>query len=79
MTSVPLNEVKDDLSGYIRKAAQDPIVVTRHGKPAAVIIGFDQEDDWLDYRLEHDERFLSRVAAAREDIRTGRWKKLEDL
>ena len=79
MKTVPLNEVKDDLSGYIRKAAQNPIVVTRHGKPAAVIIGFEQEDDWLDFRLEHDERFLKRIAAARENMRAGRWKKLEDL
>ena len=79
MKTVPLKEVKHDLSGYIRRAAQTPIVVTRRGKPAAVIIGFASGEDWEEYRLEHDERFLNRIAAARADIKAGRWKKLEDL
>ncbi len=65
--------------GSIRRAAQTPIVVTRRGKPAAVIIGFASGEDWEEYRLEHDERFLDRIAAARADIKAGRWKKLENL
>ena len=42
---VPLSEVKDDLSRYLRRATDAPIVVTRHGKPAGVLIGFATEDD----------------------------------
>src|SRR5437867_13261715 len=49
---VPLSEVKDDLSRYLRRATDAPIVVTRHGKPAGVLIGFATEDDWFDYQLE---------------------------
>jgi hypothetical protein len=26
-------------------------VITRHGKPAGVLIGFSSEDDWFEYRL----------------------------
>ena len=37
---VPLSVVKDDLSRYLRRATNTPIVVTRHGKPAGVLIGF---------------------------------------
>jgi hypothetical protein len=37
------------------------------------------EDDWLDYRLEHHPEFLRRVAAARENLRSGRGVRLEDL
>jgi hypothetical protein len=36
-------------------------VITRHGKPAGVLIGFESEDDWLEYRLQNDPRFLKRV------------------
>ena len=76
---VPLAKVKDDLSRYIREAAKGEIVITRHGKPAGVLIGFRSEDDWFDYRLENDPRFLDRVARARESLRAGRGIRIEDL
>ena len=76
---IPLAEVKDDLSRYLREAAKGEIVITRHGKPAGVLIGFKSEDDWFDYRLENDPRFLDRVARARDSLRAGRGVKLEDV
>ena len=79
MIKVPLAEVKDSLSEFIKKAAKDQVVITRHGKPAAILIGFADEDDWFDYRLEHDERFLKRIAQSREQAQRGAFVKLEDL
>jgi len=76
---VPLAEVKDDLSRYLREATKGEIVITRHGKPAGVLIGFESEDDWFDYRLENDPRFLQRIERARQSIRAGRGIKLEDV
>jgi prevent-host-death family protein len=76
---VPLSEIKDDLSRYLREAETHEIVITRHGKPAGVLIGFESEEDWFDYRLEHDPRFLQRIEQARNSLRTGRGVKLEDL
>ena len=72
-------EVKDDLSRFLRLAESEEILITRHGKPAGVLIGFETEDDWLDYRLEHHPEFLARVAEARESLRSGRGVRLEDL
>jgi prevent-host-death family protein len=79
MKQVALSEVKDDLSRYLRLAEEDSIVITRHGKPAGVLIGFATEDDWLDYRLEHDPRFLERIERARESLRAGLGVRLEDI
>lgn len=79
MKTVPLNEVKDDLSNYLRLAEKEQIIITRHGKPAGVLIGFASEDDWIDYRLEHDPRFLARIQSARQSLRAGRGVKLEDV
>ena len=76
---VPLSEVKDDLSRFLREAGEREIVITRHGKPAGVLIGFKTEDDWFDYRLENDPRFLDRIQRARESLRAGRGVRLEDL
>ncbi len=60
-------------------AEKQEIVITRHGKPAGVLIGFKSEDDWFDYRLKNDPRFLRRVEAARDSLRAGRGIKLEDV
>jgi prevent-host-death family protein len=76
---VPLSEVKDDLSRYLREAEEREVVITRHGKPAGVFIGFASEDDWLDYRIENDPRFLARVEKARASLRAGRGVRLEDV
>ena len=79
MKEAALSEVKDDLSRYLREAEKGDIVITRHGKPAGVLIGFASEDDWFDYRLEKDPRFLQRVRQARTGILAGRGVRLEDL
>ena len=76
---VPLSEVKDDLSRYLREAESQEIIITRHGKPAGILIGFGSEDDWFEYRLEHDPRFLKRIDQARESLRAGRGTRLEDI
>jgi prevent-host-death family protein len=79
MKQVPLSEIKDDLSRFLREAASREIVITRHGKPAGVLIGFETEEDWFDYRLENDPRFLRRVEQARDSLRAGRGVRLEDV
>ncbi|MGC8639823.1 MAG: type II toxin-antitoxin system Phd/YefM family antitoxin [Isosphaeraceae bacterium] len=79
MKKVPLNQVKDDLSNYLHQAEKEDIVITRHGKPAGVLIGFADDDDWFDDRLENDPVFLQRVASARAQIREGRGVRLEDV
>ena len=78
MRKVPLSEVKDDLSKYLRLAGREEIVITRHGKPAGVLIGFTSEDDWFDYRLEKEPRFLERIERARASLRAGRGTRLEE-
>ena len=76
---VALAEVKDDLSRFLRLAESEEVLITRHGKPAGVLIGFGSDEDWFDYRLQHHPQFLRRVAEAREALEAGRGIRLEDL
>jgi prevent-host-death family protein len=62
MIKVPLSEVRDHLSEFVKKAETEEVVVTVYGRPAAVIIGFEDEDDWLEYQLLNDESFQAHVA-----------------
>lgn len=79
MTTHTMTEAKNDICALIREAEKDEVVVTRHGKPAAVIIGFADDDAWFDYRLEHDEKFLRKISKARDQIKRGEFVSLDNL
>ncbi len=79
MKKVALSTVKDDLSRYLRAAEKEDVIITRHGKPAGVLIGFASEDDWFEYRLAKDARFLARIEKARRALRAKKGTKLEDM
>jgi len=79
MKKAALSEVKDDLSKFLRLAEKEEVVITRHGKPAGVLIGFEDEEDWFDYRLENDPRFLKRIEQARKSLKSGLGIKIEDI
>ena len=74
-----MTEAKNDICAIIRESEESEVVITRHGKPAAVIIGFADDDAWFDYRIEHDETFLQKIAKARDQIKRGEFVSLDDL
>jgi prevent-host-death family protein len=79
MKTIALSEIKDQLSKFLRLAENEEIVIMRHGKPAGVLVGFKSEEDWFDYRLEHDPRFLRRIASARQSLSEGKRIRIEDV
>ena len=79
MTKVPLHLAKDGLSSLLRKAAKQRSIITRHGRPAGVLIGFADEEDYFDYRLETDPRFTQRIARSRAQKLAGKVTRLEDV
>ncbi|MBN1124696.1 MAG: type II toxin-antitoxin system Phd/YefM family antitoxin [Sedimentisphaerales bacterium] len=79
MKKVALTELKDYLSRYLRLAEKEQILITRHGRPAGVLTGFSSEDEWFDYQLENDPRFLKRIEKARSSLQSGQGVKLKDV
>lgn len=79
MKKVAVSEVKEELSKYLRIAGKEGILITRRGKPAGILIGFQSEDDWFDYLLENNPQFWQRIEAARKSLRAGRGTKLENI
>ena len=76
---VPLSEIQNDLSRFLREAEGEEVVITRNGKPAGLLIGFASEDDWLDYQLENDPRFVRCIERARKSLREGCGVRIEDI
>ena len=78
MKEVALSKVEEEFSKYLHIAEEEPVLITRDGSPAGVLIGFESDEDWSDYRLESDPRFLRRVSEARRGLRDGEGTVLED-
>ncbi len=79
MKKVAISDLEDDLPKYLRIARTEDVVITDEGKPVGVLIGFESEDDWFDYQLENDPRFLRRIEEARQQAREGLGVRLEDI
>ena len=69
MTIAPLAEVKDRFSAYVDESHESPIIVTRNGRPVAMIIAIEDQDDLDRLVLVHDQRFLRLLEEARQRVR----------
>jgi prevent-host-death family protein len=44
MKTVALREAKQSLSGYVAHAQRERVLITKHGRPAALVIGVEGQD-----------------------------------
>lgn len=79
MITAPLSEFKDHLSSYVKKAGAQDVVITSHGRHVAVVTGFTDEDDYIEYRLLNDPRFRKIIERSRREARAGKVTRLDDL
>lgn len=64
MKVIPLGEAKNSLSAYVDDAQHDRILVTRHGRPAALIIGVEGEA-FEDLMTRSDPEFWRMIESRR--------------
>ena len=48
MKEFSVTDARQDLPSLIRKSQKEPIVISRHGKPQAVVISYQQYEEFLD-------------------------------
>jgi len=72
MKIAPVAEVKARFSAYLKASADGPIVVTRNGKPVAVLLAMEDEDDLERLILTYSPKFRALLEGAREQIREGK-------
>ena len=56
MRLASVKDVKNKLSDYLKKAEHEDIIITKNGKPTAVLHHLG-DDDLEDYVIEHDPKF----------------------
>jgi PHD/YefM family antitoxin component YafN of YafNO toxin-antitoxin module len=79
MKTAALREIEEDLQKYLQLAEEEEVLITRDGEPAGVLIGFKSDEDWQDYQLQHDPRFLRRIEESRRELSQGCGVRLEDV
>lgn len=69
MKIAPIAEVKARLSAYVNDSQEGPVVLTRNGKPVAVLLGVTDEDEVERLILAYSPKFQALLDAAEQRIR----------
>ncbi len=76
--------VKAKLSGYIKASKSGPVIVTKNGKPVAVLLAMQDEDEIERMILAYSPKFQRILQTAERQIRTGQgiphkefWQEIE--
>jgi prevent-host-death family protein len=64
-------EVKAHLSAFLKASAKDPVVVTRNGKAAAVLLGVSDDEELERLLLAHSPKLRAILDAADRRIDEG--------
>jgi len=70
MRIAPVAEIKAQLSAFIKASEESPVVVTKNGKPVAVLIGTSDEDEIERLILAHSKKLRAFLDAAETRIET---------
>lgn len=69
MKIAPVAEVKARFSAYMKETARGPVVVTKNGRPAVVIVRMEDPDELERFILAYSPKFMALLDAAEEGIR----------
>jgi len=65
MKTVTVRDLQKSVKECVDQAQEDRLVITRHGRPAAVLVGVEGED-WEDVVLQTDPAFWKLIRARRK-------------
>ena len=68
MKIAPIAEIKAQLSSFVKAAQESPVVVTKNGKPVAMLIGISDEDDIERLLLAYSKKLRAVLDAAEQRI-----------
>ena len=82
--TLPLTEAKSKLSGLVAQvsAFDEEVVITKNGRPAAVLVSADEFESWKETIAIRDDRsFLKEIRSGLRALKAGRGKlySLDDL
>jgi prevent-host-death family protein len=71
MKIAPVAEVKARFSSYLEDCEEGPVVVTKNGRPKAVLVAARDEEELERLILAHTPKFMGLLRAAERRIKRG--------
>lgn len=69
MKMAPLAEVKNRFSSYVEQAHHRPIIVTKNGRPAAILVSVPEDEEELErFLIAHNPKFQHLIESAYKRI-----------
>ena len=72
-------EVKSQLSAFLKASERGPVVVTRNGRPVAVIVGVQDEDEIERLLMAYSPHLRAILDRSRQQFREGKWLSEEEF
>ena len=72
-------DVKAKFSGYIKASEEGPVVVTKNGKPVALLLSVKDEEEIERLLLAYSPKFKSIMQVAERQVREGKGIKHDDF
>ena len=69
MRIASIADIKARFSAYVKDSEEGPVIVTRNGKPVAVLVSLEDEDEIERMVLAYSPKFQGILQAARQQIR----------
>lgn len=69
MKFAPVTDVKAKFSSYLKASEEEPVVITKNGRPMAVLLPLEDEEALERLLLEHSSKFQKILNLAKEQIR----------
>lgn len=71
MKTASIADIKSHFSAYVKASEEGPVVVTRNGKPVAVLLGMSDEEELERFMMAHSPRLQEILEASRQQIERG--------
>lgn len=71
MKIAPVADVKAHFSRYLEQCADGPLIITKNGRPAAVMVVVSDEEELERLVLAYTPKFRALLDAAYERVRNG--------
>src|SRR6516165_10718246 len=66
-------EIKSQFSSFLKASEAGPVVVTRNGRPVAVIVGVQDEDETERLLMAYSPHLRAILEKSRQQFRQGQW------
>jgi prevent-host-death family protein len=73
MRIASVTEFESQVSDFLKASAAGPVVVTRNGRPVAVILGVQDEDEVERLLMAHSPQLQAILERSRQQFRNGQW------